>query len=88
MPVPFDTHTFITDMTRAGMPAAQAEALSHQLQDIYSANAVTKQDLELAVAHLDTQLCRSRYPLCHDSTANSRSASPPSTPALRRWKAS
>ena len=55
MPVPFDTHTFITDMTRAGMPAAQAEALSQQLQDIYSANTVTKQDLELTVAHLDTR---------------------------------
>lgn len=55
MPVPFDTHAFILDMTQAGMPDAQAEALSHQLQDIYSTNAVTKQDLELAVAHLDTR---------------------------------
>ena len=59
MPVPFDTHTFITDMTRAGMPAAQAEALSQQLQDIYSTNAVTKQDLELAVAHFDTRFATS-----------------------------
>ena len=55
MPVAFDTHVFISAMIQAGMPTAQAEALSHQLQDIYSTHAVTKQDLELSMAHLDTR---------------------------------
>lgn len=59
MAVPFDTHTFITDLTRAGMPESQATVLSDTLQQVYRDHAVTTQDLDLAVAHLDTRFATS-----------------------------
>jgi hypothetical protein len=53
MPIPFDTHTFITDMTHAGMPEAQATVLSNTLRQVYADSVVTKTDLDLALAKLD-----------------------------------
>jgi flagellar capping protein FliD len=55
MPIPFDTHTFITDLIQAGMPEAQATVLSDTLQQVYRDTAVTKQDLALAMSQLDTR---------------------------------
>ena len=65
MPVPFDTHTFITTMIQSGMPDVQAEALSHQLQDIYSTHAVTKSEFDLAMAKLDTRFATMEGQLTH-----------------------
>ena len=55
MAVPFDTHTFITDLIQAGMPEAQATVLSDTLQQVYRENAVTKQDLDVALSRIDTR---------------------------------
>lgn len=65
MAVPFDTHVFITEMIQAGMPDTQAEALSHQLQDIYSTHAVTKSEFDLAMAKLDTRFATMEGQLTH-----------------------
>lgn len=56
MAVPFDTHTFITDLIQAGMPEAQATVLSDTLQHVYRDTAVTKQDLDIRFTTLDSQL--------------------------------
>lgn len=55
MPVPFDTHHFISAMIQSGMPEAQATVLSDTLQQVYRNHAVTTQDLELAAAQIDTR---------------------------------
>lgn len=65
MAVPFDTHTFITDLIQAGMPEAQATVLSDTLQHVYRDNAVTKQDLDLAVSKIDTRFATLEGQMTH-----------------------
>lgn len=65
MAVPFDTHTFITDLIQAGMPEAQATVLSATLQQVYRDNVVTKQDLEVAVAKIDARFVTLEGQLTH-----------------------
>ena len=43
-PVPFDSHRFVTRMTEAGMPLAQAEALAEEQGVMVNTNFATKQD--------------------------------------------
>jgi len=48
----FDTLKFSETLREAGMPEAQAKALSHALQDQFVSELATKQDLRSAVDEL------------------------------------
>ena len=50
----FDTHAFVKDLTRAGMPEEQAEVLARSQAALLDGNPATKQDLK----ELETPLCR------------------------------
>ena len=44
--VTFDTHAFVKDLTRAGMPEEQAEVLARSQAALIDDNLATKQDLK------------------------------------------
>ena len=44
--VAFDTHTFVKELTRAGMPEEQAEVLARSQAALIDEKLATKQDLE------------------------------------------
>ena len=50
----FDTHAFVKDLTRAGMPEEQAEVLARSQATLIDEKLATKQDLK----ELETRLCR------------------------------
>ena len=50
----FDTHAFVKDLTRAGMPEEQAEVLARSQATLIDEKLATKQDLK----ELGTRLCR------------------------------
>ena len=50
----FDTHAFVKDLTRAGMPEEQAEVLARSQATLIDEKLVKKQDLK----ELGTRLCR------------------------------
>jgi len=52
----FDTLRFSETLREAGMPEAQAKALSHALQDQFVSELVTKQDLRSAVDELRSEI--------------------------------
>jgi len=55
--VTFDTLKFVKTLQSAGMPPAQAEAVSIAVRDAHdAANLVTRKDLDLAMAPIHTKL--------------------------------
>ena len=44
--IAFDTHAFVKDMTRAGMPEEQAELLARSQATLIDEKLATKQDLK------------------------------------------
>ncbi len=42
----FDTHTFVKELTQAGMPEAQAEVLARSQATLIDEKLATKQDLK------------------------------------------
>ena len=48
----FDTHTFVKELTQAGMPEAQAEVLARSQATLIDEKLATKQDLEELEARL------------------------------------
>jgi hypothetical protein len=55
--VTFDTHKFIKKLEAAGLPEAQAEAISEAITNASeSADAVTKKDLQIELAPIRTDL--------------------------------
>ena len=52
--IAFDTHAFVKDMTRAGMPEEQAELLARSQATLIDEKLATKQDLK----ELEARLCR------------------------------
>ena len=50
----FDTHAFVKDLIRAGMPEEQAEVLARSQATLIDEKLATKQDLK----ELGTRLCR------------------------------
>ena len=49
----FDTHKFVKNLTKAGMPDAQAELLADSYREWLTDRLVTKDDLNQAVSHLE-----------------------------------
>ena len=48
----FDTHTFVKELTQAGMPEAQAEVLARSQATLIDEKLATKQDLKELEARL------------------------------------
>ncbi len=52
----FDTHAFVKELTQAGMPEAQAEALARNQATLIDEKLVTKQDLKRELRELELRL--------------------------------
>ena len=52
----FDTHKFITKMTKVGMPQPQAEALAESNVEVMETTLATKQDLKDIEAKLTSKI--------------------------------
>ena len=52
----FDTHAFVKELTAAGMPEAQAEALARNQATLIDEKLVTKQDLKRELRELELRL--------------------------------
>ena len=52
----FDTHAFVKDLTRAGMPEEQAEVLARSQAALLDGNPATKQDLKELESRLTLRL--------------------------------
>ena len=87
MPVPFDTHAFITDMTQAGIARSASRSPLPATPGHLQRQRRHEAGVELAVAHLDTRFAAvdTRFATMEGQL---ESASRPSTPVLPRWKAS
>lgn len=54
--LPFDTHAFIKDLIKAGVPEAQAEAHIQIITKVVKDEMVTKQYFELKIKELENAL--------------------------------
>ena len=52
----YDTHKFITRMTKAGMPQPQAEVLAESYVELIETTLATKQDLKDLKAELHSKI--------------------------------
>lgn len=52
----FDTHTFVKELTEAGMPERQAEVLARNHAFLINEKLVTKQDLKRELGELELRL--------------------------------
>ena len=52
----FDTHTFVKELTGAGMPEAQAEVLARTQATLINEKPATKQDLKQELRELELRL--------------------------------
>ncbi len=56
-----DTHKFITRLKAAGMDEKQAVAIAEGLKEVSLENVVTKEDLETAIAKLESSLYKTGF---------------------------
>ncbi len=64
----FDTHAFVKELTRAGMPEEQAEVLARSQATLIDEKLATKQDLKELELRLKRDIQEMELRLKHDMT--------------------
>ena len=64
----FDTHAFVKELTRAGMPEEQAEVLARSQATLIDEKLATKQDLKELELRLKRDIQEMELQLKHDMT--------------------
>ena len=64
----FDTHAFVKELTRAGMPEEQAEVLARSQAALIDEKLATKQDLKELEANLESDMQELELRLKYDLT--------------------
>ena len=67
-PLPFDTHAYIKRLVAAGMPEPQAEVQAEALAEFVLSQLATKDDLQLSVSQLRTEMDHLRTEMNHVRT--------------------
>ena len=64
----FDTHAFVKELTQAGMPEAQAEALARNQATLIDEKLATKQDLKATKEDLQREIREMELRLTYNLT--------------------